>query len=376
MPQLIFVHGVSTRDTRDYRKTVADRDKLFRELVFTGKDVDIQSPMWGGIIPNIPSTVFETNQGVASFALNVTPLAGFGAGLTGGANVGLASNLSIVGVGQQDPVAALDAICSEIADRALSQQRSLADEELQAFRKAAEFIATDSASRAFAGDATIQSVADRLKEGAPTAFSIGGRINDAISAVTDRVRNAASTFGFGAVRRSISPAVGLFMGDVFVYLKQGTYRNDIQAVIARALVTAHESKKAGKGPVVVIGHSMGGVILVDMLNDPSAAGLPRDIEVDALLTVGSQPGLFGALDVLAHNAPANSPRRKPDSIGRWLNVFDPIDPLAFRTDMIFKGVEDLAFNSVAGLTETHSKYFQRPQFYARSRVWLQKYGIL
>jgi len=166
------------------------------------------------------------------------------------------------------------------------------------------------------------------------------------------------------------------MGDVFVYLKQGDYRQKIQSIIGQALVKAYEAKKTGKGPLVVIGHSMGGVILVDMLSNPGAAGLPEDIEVDALLTVGSQPGLFAALDVLVPSPPAGSPRRKPDCVKHWLNVFDPIDPLAFRTDMIFTGAEDLAFNSVAGITDTHSKYFQRPQFYARSRARLKGFGIL
>ncbi|MFW5401176.1 hypothetical protein V2A85_15895 [Yersinia sp. 1252 StPb PI] len=118
------------------------------------------------------------------------------------------------------------------------------------------------------------------------------------------------------------------------------------------------------------------MILVDMLSNPVAAELPEDIDVDALFTVGSQPGLFAALDVLSYNPSAGSFRRKPDCVRHWLNIFDPIDPLAFRTDMIYAGAEDLAFNSVAGITETHSKYFQRPQFYARSRARLKQFGIL
>ncbi len=129
MPQLVFVHGVATRETPDYAVTVANRDRLFQELVFTGADVAIRSPMWGGIAPSIPSKVFDTNQkSVGTFSLNVMPAAGLGAGLMGGGNAIQASDLSIVEVGRQDPVAALDAICSEIADRAASERRSLTDE--------------------------------------------------------------------------------------------------------------------------------------------------------------------------------------------------------------------------------------------------------
>ncbi|MER9082450.1 hypothetical protein [Mesorhizobium sp. M0895] len=121
---------------------------------------------------------------------------------------------------------------------------------------------------------------------------------------------------------------------------------------------------------------MGGVILLDMLANPVTAGLPEDFNVDALLTVGSQPGFFAALDLLAKSQPADSPRRRPDCVKMWLNIFDPIDPLAFRTDMIFNDAIDLAFNSVTGITEAHSKYFQRPQFYARTRKRLHEAGVL
>src|SRR5690242_308787 len=106
MPQLVFVHRVATRDTPEYRIAVGDRDKLFRELVFTGTDVEIQSPRWGDLVPVIPPKVFHTNDGVATFSLNVSPPAGLGGGLMIGGNAGQDSDLSIVAVGKQDPVAA------------------------------------------------------------------------------------------------------------------------------------------------------------------------------------------------------------------------------------------------------------------------------
>ncbi|MNU85345.1 hypothetical protein D3C71_750830 [compost metagenome] len=293
-------------------------------------------------------------------------------GLTDGEN----PNLSIVAVGQQDPVAALDAICSELTDKAESEHRPLSAEEFQAFRNAFALIESDQSHNLFPADASSQSISDRLKEGSDSAFTIGSVINNAISAVTDRISNTASTLGFGAVRGNISPAIGLFMGDVFVYLKEGKTRKAIQDAIRNDLIQACNAKKSGKGPVVVVGHSMGGVILTDMLTDPVAAGLPSDIEIDALFTVGSQPGLFAALGVLSSNPPAGSSRRRPDCVRNWFNVFDPIDPLAFRADMIYLDAVDVVFNSVAGITDTHSKYFQRPQFYARTRARLKASGIL
>ncbi|KMN83643.1 hypothetical protein VK98_01440 [Chromobacterium sp. LK11] len=376
MAQLVFVHGVATRDMPEYRATIANRDKLFRELLFNGVDVEIHSPMWGQFVPAIPHDVFETDKGVGTYALNVGTMPGLGGGLIGNGQAGGASDISIGAVGKQDPIAALDAICSEIADRAVREKRELQPEELQAFRRASELIASDSAATAFVGDASPHAIAGQLSAGGPAAYGIGSLISDAISAVTDRVQNLASTLGFGAIRGSLSPAIGLFIGDVFAYLKDGEYRQRIRSEVGMALANAYEGAKAGKGPLVVVGHSMGGVILVDMLTNPGSAGLPDGVSIDALLTVGSQPGFFAALDLLAHNLPGGSARRKPDCVKHWLNVFDPIDPLAFRTDMIFKDAVDLAFNSVTGITEAHSKYFQRPQFYANSRKRLQGFGVL
>lgn len=374
MPQLVFVHGVATRVDADYALAVANRNKFYQELVFDGQHVDFYSPMWGKFVNPIPPEVFQTNADITTFSLNIPSVFGLdgGMGLTGGDN----PDVSIVAVGQQDAVAALDAICSQIADTAESEHRPLSEEEFQAFRNAFALIESDQSYSLFPADASTQSISDRLKAGSDGAFSIGSVISNAISAVTGRISNAASTLGFGAVRGNLSPAVGLFMGDVFVYLKEGQTRNAIQDVIRTDLIQAYNAKKAGKGPLIVVGHSMGGVILTDMLTDPVAAELPSDIAIDALFTVGSQPGLFAALGVMSSNPPAGSARRQPDCVKNWFNVFDPIDPLAFRADMIYPGAKDVVFNSVAGITDTHSKYFQRPQFYARTRARLNASGIL
>lgn len=374
MPQLVFVHGVATRVNADYALAVANRNKFYQELVFDAQPVDFYSPMWGKFVNPIPPEVFQTNANITTFSLNIPSLPGLygGMGLTEGEN----PNLSIVAVGQQDPVAALDAICSELTDKAENEHRPLSAEEFQAFRNAFALIESDQSHNLFPEDASTQSISDRLKEGSDSAFTIGSAISNAISAVTDRISNTVSTLGFDAVRGNISPAIGLFMGDVFVYLKEGKTRKAIQDVIRNDLIQACNAKKVGKGPVVVVGHSMGGVILTDMLTDPVAAGLPSDIAIDALFTVGSQPGLLAALGVLSSNPPVGSSRRRPDCVKNWFNVFDPIDPLAFRADMVYLDAVDVVFNSVAGITDTHSKYFQRPQFYARTRARLKASGIL
>jgi pimeloyl-ACP methyl ester carboxylesterase len=165
-----------------------------------------------------------------------------------------------------------------------------------------------------------------------------------------------STVGFGAVRDGVSPAVALFLGDVFTYLKAGDLRTAIQATVRADVLAAHEASKASGAPLVLIGHSLGGVILTDMLESPAESGLPDDLKVSALITVGSQPGLFQSVGVLAPGAPAGERRPGPRSVANWYNVFDPIDPLAFRADPIFSGVEDHSFNSITGLASAHTTY--------------------
>ncbi|MEO3991122.1 alpha/beta fold hydrolase [Pseudocitrobacter cyperus] len=351
-----------------------NRDKLFQTLLFDNDPLRIHSPMWGKYIPEINPDVFMTNKGSDTYALNIGKSMVMGGGLAGNGNAKNGdSAISIGAIGIQDPVAALDAICSEIADKAEQNCAEFTPEEISVFRRATKLIATETASSVFAGDLSPGTLASQLKKESPAnPFGIISSIQEAVENATDRVRNAASTLGFGAVRGKLSPAIGQFFGDVFVYLKNGSRRNDIRNEIGQALISAYEAAKAEKGPLVVIGHSMGGVILVDMLIEPAAAGLPADLKIDALLTVGSQPGLFMSLDVLAKNPLI----RKPDCVKHWLNVFDPIDPLAFKAKPLFQGVEDLVFNSITGVAEAHSKYFQRPQFYARSRVRLQALQVL
>ncbi len=63
MAQLVFVHGVATRDSTEYRLATASRDALFRDLLLSGRNVSIRSPMWGQFVPLINPGVFETDRG-------------------------------------------------------------------------------------------------------------------------------------------------------------------------------------------------------------------------------------------------------------------------------------------------------------------------
>jgi hypothetical protein len=361
MAQIVFIHGVATRTGEAFEKGTANRDRLLRKMLFPDDQVTIRSPIWGDLVPEIDQAIFEIDADVPSFSL------GMGGGLAAG-------DASLGATAKTHPTAALDALFAELVEKHERDRTELSDDELSAFGRAAKAIENDEVNGLIgdADDDASLSLALATDE-AMSHFGIGGSIKSAIAAVTDRARNIASSIGFGLVRDTVSPAVGMFLGDVFAYLHAGETRHQIRQRVALALVEAQQERAAGE-PLVVIAHSMGGVILIDLLSDPEIGELPDSLTIDALLTVGSQPGLFRALSAIGPQG-AGHKLKRPSAIAHWFNVFDPIDPLAFRADPVFDGVLDVQFDSVTGLISAHTTYFSRPQFYARARARLREAGI-
>ncbi|MGG6898021.1 hypothetical protein [Rhizobium sp. BR 315] len=346
---------------------------MFTDTVFQNADVQILNPYWGGESPIIDKKVFATASADNSFSLNIDKPAG---GQGGAGQPAFDNDLSIVAIGNQSPVSAIDAILSGAVDAADQEVRQLNDEEVAAFKKAVNLIDEGRAQSIFAGALDEAAIAKRLQDDdEPRAFGLVSKIGQAVAAATDKVKNAVSTVG-SKVLKSYSPAVGVFLGDVFVYLNEGETREAIRAIVLKGLHEAHDAAKATGEPVVLVGHSLGGVILTDILSDPKDAGLPEDFKVAMLFTVGSQPGFFASLQLIAKKTNPPGERLKLDCVGAWYNVFDPIDPFAFRADGHFKDVEDVEFDSVTGLMAAHSAYFTRPQFYARFRARLIEHGVL
>lgn len=382
MTQLVFVHGVATRSGNAYQQGVANRDSLLRNLLFEGQSLTIHTPLWGDLVPKIASKVYETS-GVASFSLNAGAQAGaFGGGLGGGlrGQPEASAGVSLADIAKARPTVALDALFAELLDHYDAQGLPIPPAEFAAFARATQAMMVDEASGGGAAAALVAGVtADAdlagavAGKGAPASLGIVNAITTAAQAVTDRLRRLASSVVVDPLADLARPMIGLFLGDVFVYLRDGAIRDGIRKAVRDSLVQAHAARQPGE-KLVVIGHSLGGVILVDMLCSPADAGLPADLTIDALLTVGSQPGLFQALDVFVPSGGGLTP--KPASVSTWYNVFDPIDPLAFRATPVFSGVEDLMFDSITGLASAHTTYFRRPQFYARCRHRLQTAGVL
>ena len=105
------------------------------------------------------------------------------------------------------PKVAITAAFAQVLETADHAGQPLTAEELAAFRKAVEAIEHDAAAARVDGAASDAALAKSLGTVGDASFGIGSSLAKAVSAVTDRIRNTASTVAFGSVRDFISPAV-------------------------------------------------------------------------------------------------------------------------------------------------------------------------
>ena len=139
-----------------------------------------------------------------------------------------------------------------------------------------------------------------------------------------------------------------YAGDVVKYLVRG---DDLRSAIA-----AEVEKAAAKGPVVLVGHSLGGVACIDHL---ALTGSPA---VRAVVTVGSQVSyLYRVGGLPASDFGSGLPGMFP----RWFNVHDPRDLLSFPCEDVFASwVTDRIVDNDAPFPRAHSAYFSNGQFHA------------
>lgn len=180
----------------------------------------------------------------------------------------------------------------------------------------------------------------------------------ALDRMTGAVIGAAGGGINSYVREATAPGISAFLGDVLVYQR---HRERIHDRVWSAIRAAGAALGSAHEPVAVLAHSLGGVISFDM-----ATMADGPLHVSKLLTFGSQSPLFHLMDpragVLASYAGA--PVVLPATIGRWLNLWEPLDPLAFIAARVFvlasgQAPEDRATAHLAsyGLW-THSSYWQ------------------
>jgi hypothetical protein len=107
--------------------------------------------------------------------------------------------------------------------------------------------------------------------------------------------------------------VGMFASDAVDYL-YGPYAPAMRAPVRDALL-------AQPPPKVIVAHSLGTIILYDVLSEPSLSG----ISVDLLVTTGSPLGIGNVQDRLRDKA--GRPNPVPASLKAWANFADRWDPV-------------------------------------------------
>ncbi|WP_051798199.1 hypothetical protein [Catenuloplanes japonicus] len=136
-----------------------------------------------------------------------------------------------------------------------------------------------------------------------------------------------------------------FVRDVAFYVRRGG--------AVRELIAAEAARAAP--PVVLLGHSLGGIAAVDLLSGPD-----RPASVKLLVTAGSQAPylyLMDALDTLR-------PGRPGAAFTPWLNVYDRSDLLAFCAARVFPGAVDEEVDAGVPFPGAHSAYWDQRRFYA------------
>jgi hypothetical protein len=395
---LVFVHGVANRPSAEQAAEIAQRDALFRALTFGNEAVQIFNPDWGkNAVTFAAGTPWIPNPD------KVQPFAAGDAGLSQGAReVGLGRIAKVDGA-QAIDLTVLAALEEAVIAAGKSGQPALAaDKELVGLAKnAAEYLtprlpdatANSQGIAELAVDKdhdfadALESELQLLAKGDVQALGIGTKIRDAVNALGGWIANGLSDAALRAKRRSLSQGVALFLGDIFIYLRQRKVEGPTGAAarlfepILVDLIKATEADRVEREPLVVVGHSLGGVLLYDILTDETCLKHLKDeapdFKIDAWLTVGSQPGFFTDLG-LYPDRPKNANGRydKPVSVTNWLNVYDFTDVFSFLCKPFFDGVDDFGYDTAVDLIHAHSAYFKRPSFYKRLALRLNTLGHL
>jgi hypothetical protein len=395
---LVFVHGVGNRPGDGYTESVRVRDLMFRRfllpaIVANPAGTQILSPLWGSHgaelrwgHASLPMKAIESlgDDQDDLLAAMAAALAADGAPadsiLTTVARRCMASAIDLLYAAADldhhpervsDAIAVAAQLVAYCRSRELAQPLATERERnpwLGQVSDDGEFV--DFLLEAAAGWDLGQDGDPVLDPAGPAAESMGavGKVRDLLVGGARRLKRLAVCSAVpplvDGARRIAAAKASHFLGDVFAYLAhRGT--PDKPGPIISTVAAALESAVADRGtePVLVIAHSMGGNIVYDLLSS-----FRPDIAVDALVTVGSQVGLFEELKLFLSSRreiPGPVLPRVPtlDNIGGWVNVVDRSDFLGYCVGSVFDGAVDYQY--ATGAIGAHGAYFNQPYFHAR-----------
>jgi hypothetical protein len=390
---LVFVHGVANRPSDERSAEVLQRDALFRAIAFRSDSVRIFNPEWGKNaasftdgMPWLPdpnkTQAFGTGGGQASQEIGLGRIAKIDGAQAVDLTVLAALEEAIQEAGRsKQPPQAADKTLIKFAQTAADYLGQYLPDETQPSKGSVALASNTDHDFAEALDAELQ----RVDSGGVQAFGVRDSIRRGVDALGGWVGNALSDAALRAKRRTLSQLVALFLGDIFVYLKQrnvegarGTRARLFEPILVD-LIKGAKAERKEREPFVVVGHSLGGVLLYDILTDPACLNRIKaeapGFEIDVWLTVGSQPGFFSDLALLPE-LPKNPAGllEKPNCVKNWLNVYDYTDVFSFLCKPFFEGVDDFGYDTRVDLLHAHSSYFRSPSFYKRLELRLRKLG--
>lgn len=374
---IVFVHGVNNRDGDDYRDNQTGRNGFLREIVgpvlgLPPGDLYLGSPYWGG-----DAAKFAWNMAVLPDASENYEKFGGSDVEAFGRTVDLIAESHIKGGvvenAKRDFAETVDLLyAATLAGTTTEEEaRDIATSYLRASAYAAAHPSPE-----WLDDVTDENFADvlnkRANASADESFGAGGLL-DSLKEGLSRLVNALPDAGTELVgrlaRKKLNTTVTRFTGDAFVYLaRRGTPQDPgpIVKIVLDELRKAYASKTATDDKLVVIAHSFGGEIVYDILTR-----FAPDLQVDCLVTVGSQVGLFEEMKLyLASDDkippdPSIGKVPRPANLKRWLNVFDTNDVLSYRVSPVFSDSDDYLYDTGYSSLQAHGGYFMRPSFYKR-----------
>ena len=200
------------------------------------------------------------------------------------------------------------------------------------------------------------------------------RVGELFDRFLDAPKRAAALPALELFRDGLHRNISQFLGDVFVYINE---RGDVThpgPIISTVLQALRNTPKQRDEPLLVITHSLGSVIFYDIVTH-----FAKDLHVDVWVSVGGQVGQFEEMKLFKSSdknivLPNKVGGLKPQ-IGFWLNIYDPIDVLSFKTEPVFLDAdEDVVFLTGADAFKSHTAYFKRATFYEMLLEHLQ--GVL
>lgn len=387
---IVFVHGVNNRDGPEYRRGVAARTAFLRAIVAPTLSVrpgvvGFFNPYWGN-----EGVRFRWEQ--ASLPEPGGPYESFGAAhdadelalVQSLPELAKHANKNIADIARASLLEATDLVWTAAMAKASDPAvlAALAESYLKAVEFARPGYVPNWLAQATAGNFVDQLVHDIQQSavspaagGARTGYESFGlaefmdELREAASRLTNVLGDMSGDLAVAVGRRAAHVGVSVFVGDVFEYLNRRGDRSQpgvIPSVVMDAFRDALDARTAEDPNLIVIGHSLGGVISYDVLTH-----FATDIKVDVFVTVGAQVALFEEMKLYKEsreNRPAHPPQDhlpKPGNIKRWLNVFDTSDIFAFCVKGVIDGAHDYFYDTGYGIVGAHSGYFERPSFYWR-----------